>query len=75
MNNINLFLFLVLFLIVTGCNENDVCEEKLENGINPKLILPEIDAWIIDEPEDSIFFSDAEGNKTEVIIELSLIHI
>ena len=60
-------LILASAFLLCNCNpEVDRCVEKLENGINPKPITADIDAWVTDQQNDILEFIGPNGVITKV---------
>jgi len=68
------FLILVTISLFWQCTSDvDRCAEKLENGINPKPIVADIDAWIIDQQNSILNFANANGEIMNVHFEANLL--
>ena len=73
MNKLTLPLLLIIILLIQcTTTEVDRCAEKVENGVFRKPILPEADAWIIDEPDATIQFTGGDGSNINVLLRSNL---
>ena len=60
-------------LLFCNCSPDvDRCADKLANGINPKPIIVNIDAWITDEQNGLLELSNSIGELMNVQLEVNL---